>query len=228
MVRPRCTQLLAFLTSPDASAQAKAAGAGSERPEVGLAASAVGERRSGAALRMLHTQPPDASRGFTARPQGLKGHLPAKGLPESWGAPGRRSRRPRRAQAHSPAPASRALPARGESGSPLTTPTRRHWKSLRTSSQLCTPSFRAAPTRASSRRQRQPMRHVCASIIGVPATPSPYVHPSFPARPALYALEKARRPRFPGGAMRRRAFRDRSGTPASPGSPGLLPAEPGD
>lgn len=75
----------------------------------------------------------------------------------------------------------------------MTGPTRRPWKSFRTSSQLCTPSLRIDPTRASRRRQREPTRQVCASILGVPVTPSLAVEPTLPARPALQALEKARR-----------------------------------
>lgn len=112
-----------------------------------------------------------------------------------------------RAQAHSPAPTFRALPARGESGSPLTGPTRRHWKSFRTSSQLCTPWLRVDPTRARRRRQRQPTRQVCASITGVLVTPYPAVDPTLPARPALQAPERARRSRFSRGAIRRQADR---------------------
>lgn len=93
--------------------------------------------------------------------------------------------RPRpRAQTHCPALASSALPALGESGSPLTAPTRRHWKSFRTSSQLCTPSLRVDPTKARRRRQRQPTRQVGASIICILVTPFPVVEPTLPARPA--------------------------------------------
>lgn len=96
---------------------------------------------------------------------------------------------PARAQAHCRALASSALPALGESGSPLTAPTRRHWKSFRTSSQLCMPPLRVDPTRARRRRHRQPRRQVGASIIVVLVTSFPVMNPTLLARPALQALK---------------------------------------
>lgn len=71
----------------------------------------------------------------------------------------------------------RLLPARGASGSPLTAPPSRHWKSLRTSSQLSTPSLRVDPRRARRRKQRQPRRQVRASMLGVRVAPFPLWFP---------------------------------------------------
>lgn len=162
-----------------------------------------------------------------ARPECLKGHLATNSHPEGLGSAESPLRTaPARAQAQRSAPARRASPARGESGSPLTPPTRRHWKSFRTSSQLGMSSLRADPTRAKRRRQQQPARQAGESIIGVLVAPSHAVDPTAPARPALQALENARRSRFPEGASWRRALRGRSGTPASPGGTWLSPGEP--
>lgn len=159
-----------------------------------------------------------------APPERLKGHLPTNRHPQRPGSAESALRTPpAHVAAQRPASARRASPARGESGSPLTAPTRRHWKSFRTSSQLCTPSLRVDPTRARRRRQQQPARQVCASIIGVLVAPSHVVDSTLPARPALQALENARRSRFPKGASWLQAFRGRSGTPASPGALGFLP-----
>lgn len=123
-----------------------------------------------------------------------------------------------RAQAHCPVPASIALPGLGESGRPLTAPTKRHWKSFRTSSQLCTPSLRVNTTRARRRRQQQPKVQVGLSIIDVPTTPFPTVDPTLPALPALKAPEKARRSWPPRDAIWLWAFRDRSEIPGAPAS----------
>lgn len=119
----------------------------------------------------------------------------------------------------------RLLPARGASGSPLTAPPSRHWKSFRTSSQLSTPSLRVDPRRARRRRQRQPRRQVRASILGVRVAPSPlwYLFSR-----ALSIGGAGRRPVAVsgGGSMRRRQREDRERTAASPARAPLLPLKP--
>lgn len=166
---------------------------GSKSPELNLAADyshsqGVHELRC-AALRSGRSHPafPRGLRGIHhERLEGLRDHLPTKSHSESSGSARSVLRTPQsrpRAQMHCPALASRALPALGESGSPLTAPTKRHWKSFRTSSQLRTPSLRVDPTKARRRRQHQPTRQVGASIICVLVTPFPVVEPPLPARP---------------------------------------------
>jgi hypothetical protein len=134
-----------------------------------------------AALRFVrsHWTSPDGIQ--LAWLEGPKGHLSTKW--HLFWKPGRVAIRGPPAphtKAHYPELAKRSLPARGESGSPLTAPTTRHWKSFRTSSQVSTPSLGVDPKRAKRRRQRKPTLQVCASIIGVPVIPFPQWTPLSP------------------------------------------------
>lgn len=119
----------------------------------------------------------------------------------------------------------RLLPARGDSGSPLTAPPSRHWKSFRTSSQLSTPSLRVDPRRARRRRQRQPRRQVRASILGVRVAPSPLWYPLSRA-PSIGGAGGRCVAVFGGGSMRRRPREDREPTAASPARAPLPPLKP--
>lgn len=103
-----------------------------------------------------HPESPGASSGFTLRcerAQKVNLPLPPRG---ARGAQGGRS--------GDPEPLPGALPGRGESGSPLPAPASRHWKSFRTSSQVCTPSLRVDPKTATRSRQRKPTRQVRAPM----------------------------------------------------------------
>ena len=221
-VRPRCPPLAGLPASSSASAETQGAGREANAQSSAQPQAASGSPRSCAALGMFTPRfPRSLPRIHLARPEGLKGHLPTKGHSDNLGSAGPALRTPQPAPRRTAPRRVRALPARGESCSPLTGPTRRHWKSFRTSSQLRKPSLRVDPTRARRRRQRQPTRQVCASIIGVLVTPFPAVDPTLPARLALQALEKAWRSRFPRGAICRWA-----GTPASPAGTWLSPEVP--
>lgn len=119
----------------------------------------------------------------------------------------------------------RLLPARGASGSPLTAPPSRHWKSFRTSSQLSTPSLRVDPRRARRRRQRQPRRQVRASILGVRVAPSP-LWSSLSRAPSIGSAGGRCVAESGKGSMRRRPREDREGTAASPARAPLSPLKP--